>query len=328
MNFISTQDIAQRSQALATTRSTTPQMQQTQDLPDQRRVGRFRETRRVKLLRAAFRAIAAVSPAAATRLGYQILATPPLATEGYWQADLRLRASPSMLRFGKGWLAVYEWGVGPTVLMVHGWGARATHMGRMIDPLVRAGFRVVSFDAPAHGNSTGKTTDLVEFAAAVNAVAQFAGPIHTLLAHSFGVAMALLARRDWGVEAQKQVLISSFDHCIWFSEAFGKYIGLRPALVERMRQLMVDRYDGRFNWSDTSVVEMLRRARRPTLLIHDEDDKEIPVGHSIALLQGAPHAELLVTSGLGHHRLLGDSSVIEQVVRFVQTSPVKTASIR
>ncbi len=312
MNFISNQEIAGRDQIVPPLRAPAQQM------PQKRAVGRFRESGRVKLLRAAFRGIAALSPSAAAHLGYQILARPPRAAERYWQVDLRLRANHSMLRFGKGWLAVYEWGVGPTVLMVHGWGARSTHMGRMIDPLVRAGFRVVSFDAPAHGDSTGKTTDLLEFAAAVGAVAQFAGPIHTLLAHSFGVAMALLARKDWGVPAQRQILISSFDHCIWFSEAFGKYIGVRPAVVERMRQMMADRYDGRFNWNDASVVEMLRRARRPTLLIHDEDDEEIPVGHSMALLQGAPHAELLVTSGLGHHRLLGNREVIERAVAFVQ----------
>ena len=80
--------------------------------------------------------------------------------------------------------------------MVHGWGARATHMGKMIEPLVAAGFRLVAFDAPAHGESFGGSTDLIEYAAAIKAVARHAGPVHTLLAHSFGVAMALYARRD------------------------------------------------------------------------------------------------------------------------------------
>ena len=286
------------------------------DAPQRREVGRFAEKPGIKAVRMAFKLLCKVSPTLAAHLTYQLLSRPPRAPERPWQRDLREQAHTTRLAHSSGLLSVYSWGDGPTVLMVHGWGARATHMGKLVKPLVAAGFRVVSFDAPGHGDSSGRTTDLVQFASAVAAVAKFAGPIHTLIAHSFGVAMALYARRDWGVTAERQVLISSFDHCKWFTDAFAGYVGLEPAVMEQARQLMVDRYDGRLDWEQLSVVEMLRRTFEPTLILHDTDDLEIPFQHSLSLLQAAPLAQFHSTSGCGHHRLLGNSGVIERVVRF------------
>ena len=109
--------------------------------------------------------------------------------------------------------------------------------------------------------------------------------------------MALYARRDWGVQVQCQVLVSSFRHCNWFTEAFAKYVGLHPNVMARAMQMMVERYQGRLDWNSMSVVEMLRRTRQPTLIIHDREDLEIPFEHSVALLQAAPHAQFHATSG-------------------------------
>lgn len=287
-----------------------------------RRVGRFREARSTRALRATLGTLSRVAPRVAATVGYRLLSTPPRVPERPWQRALRLKASVERIPFGSRSLAVYSWGNtgDPTILMVHGWGARATHMGRMIDPLVNAGLQVVSFDAPAHGESWRGTTDLVEFAGAVDQVARHTGPLRAVIAHSFGAAMAQIAARDWGTRAERQVLISSFDHCDWFCDAFGHYAGLSPAIIGRMKRKMVIRNNFRLDWERTSVVEMLRQSPRPTLLVHDEDDLEIPFAHSVALAGAGQHATLLATRGLGHHRVLGDRSVIDRVVAFVRAS--------
>lgn len=285
-----------------------------------RRAGRFAETPRVALARQGFSALCRVLPRLSARLAYAVLAHPPRCTEKPWQADLRRRAQKGSVRLGRGRIATLSWGAGPTVLLVHGWGAHATHMGRLVDPLVAAGHRVLAFDAPAHGESDGHSTDLVEYAAAIHAVAQQAGPLRALVAHSFGVAMSLYARRDWGVAASRQVLFSSFDHCDWFTDAFGDYLGLSAPVLARAREMMVERHNGRFDWERLSVADLLRDAAAPTLLVHDRDDPEVPFGHALTLLRAAPHAHFHATGGLGHHRLLGDPEVIRSVVGFVASA--------
>jgi pimeloyl-ACP methyl ester carboxylesterase len=278
---------------------------------------RFRERSGLNVLRTVCGVLSGVAPGLAGRIGYALLSRPPKAPEREWQTILRETAKSGVLQCGMQRLATYEWGSGPTILMVHGWGARATHMGKMIEPLVRAGFRVVSFDAPAHGLSSGRTTDLVEYADAIHRVTAHFGQPHAIIAHSFGSAMALSAMRDWHVKPRRIVLISSFDHCLWFSREFGMYLGIRPTAVSRMQQLLSDRYSGRFDWEKMSVVEMLRGAKIPALLIHDQDDEEISCQHSVRIQSDTAGAELFQTQGLGHHRLLGDSAVIKRVVQFV-----------
>lgn len=297
--------------------TTMPMQVKSAALPAQRRAGRFAETGGVRVLRGVFRALCRVAPAVAAQLAYRQLARPPRAEVREWQQAVRRQATLRKLRFGPGELAVYEWGQGPAILMVHGWGSHATHMGKMIAPLVNAGFRVVAFDAPAHGASSGGSTDLVQFAAAIAAVAADAGPLHCVLAHSFGASMAMYAWRDWGVEAEKMVLISSFDHCNWFIEAFGQHVGLTPEVLSRVRLMLVRLYGGRLDWSRMSVVDMARATDFPVLVIHDENDEEIPVEHSLAIAGALPRPQLKVTSGLGHHLVVRNVGVAGEIVRFV-----------
>ena len=51
--------------------------------------------------------------------------------------------------------AVWDWGEGPTVLLVHGWNGAAAQLAGYVQPLVDAGYHVVAFDQPGHGHSSG-----------------------------------------------------------------------------------------------------------------------------------------------------------------------------
>lgn len=282
-----------------------------------RRAGRFAPTRGLRVVRAIYGVLCRVAPALAAPVAYAQLATPPRAAPRDWHLALRQQAVRHRLPFAGGELSVMSWGKGPVVLMVHGWGSHATHMGRMVGPLVSAGFKVVAFDAPAHGESSGRTTDLVQFASAIAAVAAHTGPLHAVLAHSFGASMALYAQRDWGVQMPRMVLVSSFDHCNWFTQAFGDHVGLTPAVLARVRQRLVRLYGGRLDWARMSVVDLLRASDAHTLVVHDEDDEEIPFEHGLALANARPGVTFKRTRGYGHHLVLRSASVIDGVVRFI-----------
>ena len=148
-------------------------------------------------------------------------------------------------------------------------------------------------------------------------VARQVGPLHAVIGHSFGAAMALFAARDWGLDTTRFVLISTFSHCSWFVNLFAEHVGLTTAVQDRVRDMFVERYGGRFDWERMSVVEMARQARLPTLLVHDEGDVEIPFEHCLSLSAALPCAQLKATRGLGHHRVLRNAEVIRRLVAFV-----------
>ncbi|HEY5801053.1 MAG TPA: alpha/beta hydrolase [Burkholderiaceae bacterium] len=280
--------------------------------------GRFAQTRRTRALRGIFAGLCRYAPTVATHLAFRLLARPPRPDVRDWHLMLLDNAQRRSLTCGANTLSVYEWGSGPPVLMVHGWGSHATHMGRMILPLVNAGYRVIAFDAPAHGLSSGRTTDLFEFARAISVVAGDAGPLHAIVAHSFGAAMALYAARDWGVDTGKMALISPFEHFNWFMDAFADQVGLSPDVMKRLRDMQAQRYGGRLDWGRMSVVDMARTANLDLLVIHDQDDKEIPVAHGHAVAEARPGTRFIETSGLGHHLVVRNAAVIKHVVDFVR----------
>ncbi len=287
-----------------------------------RRVGRFAETRGSAIVRQCYRLLCRWTPALAASLAHRQLSTPPRAPLGRWPTTVREHTRRWQVRFGACDIAVYEWGHGPAVLLVHGWGSDATRMGRLVAPLVQAGCRVIAFDAPAHGRSSGRRTDMVEFANAVALVARRAGPLQAVIGHSFGAAMSLYAARDWGVPTARLVLISAFDHCDWFVSLFARHAGLAPEVLQRVRERFAQRYSGRFDWSRMSVLAMAREARLPTLLVHDHDDAEVPFDHGVALAQAMDGAQFLATRNLGHQRVVRNPEVIRRVVAFVSSPEV------
>jgi pimeloyl-ACP methyl ester carboxylesterase len=77
------------------------------------------------------------------------------------------------------------------VLLAHGWAGRRTQLFMIANLLLEKGFMVIAFDAPSHGKSTGKTTNLVEYIASIKAIIEELGPFEAAVGHSFG-AMAIM----------------------------------------------------------------------------------------------------------------------------------------
>src|SRR3712207_6641379 len=111
---------------------------------------------RIRAVRAGFRATQAASTAAAARPADRIFCAPPASSLPSAVRDLFTRRERSSIVVDGGRVAVWEWGNGPTVALVHGWGSRAARLAVHVEPLLGAGFSVVAFDAPAHGESEGR----------------------------------------------------------------------------------------------------------------------------------------------------------------------------
>src|SRR4051812_42065129 len=60
-------------------------------------------------------------------------------------------------------IQAYKWGKGPIVVFVHGWAGRATQFRKFIEHFTANGYQAIAFDGPAHGQSEGSTTNLIEF---------------------------------------------------------------------------------------------------------------------------------------------------------------------
>lgn len=278
---------------------------------------RFMSRTGVEFLGLALRVTSRISTQAGARLGYRILSQPPRFKTPQREKASYANARHTRILFGAKTLKVLEWGQGPTILLVHCWGGRATQLCEFVEALVGQGLRVVSFDGPAHGESDGKRTDMFEFQTALATVAKSVAPVEGVIAHSFGAAMTLLALRDLGLNAKRFVLISSFKSCEWFLDAFGQFFRTSPRVIQQMKNDFDVRRGELVHWAQLSMIEVIAQVKEPILLVHDRSDSEIPFSHSLLLKEASNGAELLATDGLGHRRILRDAWVIKQAVQFV-----------
>lgn len=201
----------------------------------------------------------------------------------------------------------------PAVLLAHGWEGHAGQMSRFIAPLVKAGHRVIAFDMPAHGASTGRETTVLQFARTIRAVADVLGPVRAIVAHSLGGTAAALAVRD-GLQVERVVLIAPAVEPTHFARKMGEILALSPERTAGMMR--------RIEWragvplTEVAISERLD-TRASALILHDPEDEEVPWLHARTLADMWPGATLEELNDLGHRKPLRDPYVIDAAVRFI-----------
>jgi pimeloyl-ACP methyl ester carboxylesterase len=200
------------------------------------------------------------------------------------------------------------------VLLVHGWGGRGSQLGAFVAPLVAQGFSAVAFDGPGHGASPSRAVTIPEMVAALRAVAAEHGPIAGLVAHSAGAIVSARALYE-GLAVDAAVFIASAADLRGASESFAGAFGLSRRVREAM-QARIERRVG-VPWSAFEVARLAPAVAVPLLVAHDRDDGEVPWHHGRSIATAWPGAELVVTGGLGHRRILRDPDVIAHAVSFV-----------
>lgn len=266
-------------------------------------------------LRAAFRTVGTFAPGIAARWAETIFCTPPRNEPRTAEAKFIGTGARFSVRWEQVELAAWEWGQGPTVVLVHGWGSRAARLADLAGALVEGGFRVVAYDAPAHGSSGGRFASLPEFARALRAVAERVGPVYGVVGHSLGGAAVSLALHD-GMGATRAVLLAPPADVVVFSHAFANQVGLPARAHAAMRRNLEVRL--RMRWDDIHVPTVAPRLRVPALLVHDREDPDVPYGHAEEIARAWPESRLITTAGLGHRAILRDPAVMRAVVEFLR----------
>ena len=227
-------------------------------------------------------------------------------------------ALPITVYHGLRRLVGYRWQGGPkTVLLVHGW---ESHLGRMlqwVQPLLDAGFSVVAFDGPGHGQSPAQSTDMVDFGNAVQCAIEQHSVTH-IVAHSFGAAatsLVLAQAPDLLRQIQRVAFVAPMSNIGEHVDFFSDLIDLNS----RQRQDLCGAIQARLprKLADCNMIEAARHLHLPGLIIHDNTDPVIHMSSSMRTSAVWPLSECEITSGLGHHRIVADAHVIERAVNFL-----------
>jgi pimeloyl-ACP methyl ester carboxylesterase len=213
-------------------------------------------------------------------------------------------------------IVVYQYGVSSKkVLLAHGWSGRGTQLVKFADALLDLGYATVSFDAPGHGKSHGNTSIMTDFIASILEIDKLYGPFDAAIGHSLG-GMSLLNAVKQGLSINKLVIIGSGDKVQDILDDFVSKLKLNPEIAQNMKVHFEKKFGQKME--NYEAHQAAKSVKNPTLIIHDENDYEVPVfcGKNIAkhLSNGIYHE----SKKLGHRKILGDHEIINMSMEFIK----------
>lgn len=212
-------------------------------------------------------------------------------------------------------MVVYKYGTGSKkVLLVHGWSGRGTQLVKIADEMVKLGYQTISFDAPAHGKASGKTSNMTEFISGILELEKNFGPFEFAIGHSLG-GMSILNSIKRGLKVKKAVIIGSGDIVEDIMDDFVEKLGMNIAISKKM-MVNFEKNIGQTMDSFSAYI-VAREIEIPVLVIHDKDDEDVPVKAGYHITENLKNGELFLTEGLGHRKILGDNKVIKKIIEFL-----------
>ena len=214
-------------------------------------------------------------------------------------------------------IQLYIWGEEnhPSVLLVHGWNGRAAQLGSFALDLMEKGYRVIGFDAPAHGRTSGNSTTLPTISWVIQEIDRQYGSFQAGITHSFG-GMCLLHAIGEGMQLDKVCCISPASDVGSLVKLFASILKVEPQVLD-IQKRMLERQFGEDIWEKFSIPNIVKTISTHGLVIHDQHDEDVPVVSGKLIARAWKNCEFILTTNLGHRRILRDKRVIERVISYI-----------
>jgi len=264
------------------------------------------------------KALEIISPKLATKFAIKLFTTPIRHKLPKREIEMDVKSKQQLVKIEaiNKEIMLYQYGSGEKkVLLVHGWSGRGTQLVKIADELLKLGYSTISFDAPGHGKAPGKTSNMTEFIAAAMEIEKQFGPFEFAIGHSLG-GMTVMNAIKKGLNVKKAVIIGSGDVVQEIMDDFVLKLGLKTEISKLMRIAFENKLGETMN--SYSAYIAAKEVSIPVLIIHDENDDDVPVTAGQHIHQHLKNGQIMITKELGHRKILGDSKVIQRIVEFIR----------
>lgn len=277
----------------------------------------------IQYVRARLRILAVVSPERAAKKAFELFCTP--------RRKARKRLPPL---FEKGeklsftleghTIRGHRWLPHPAssnslkkAMILHGFESSSRNFEQYINALLKKGYEVLAFDAPAHGRSDGRRITVPLYMDMIRMVYDKYGPIHSFLGHSLGgLALTLFLESVPHDSTNRVVLIAPAVEGTAAVDTFFQLLELNDEVRAAFDAYGYSLYNLPFSWF--SLRRALHGIKADVLYVQDEDDTITPLKDTFPVKEDAhPHIRWVITRGLGHRKIYRDGEVLRQVVDFL-----------
>ncbi len=272
----------------------------------------------LRYIRAKFKLLSAISKKKAAQKAFELFCTPQYRNK---KKLPKIFEQAEKLQFSLDGISIKGWRwnhpAERKVLILHGFESSAINFDRYVKPLMRKGYEVLAFDAPAHGRSGSKTITAPLYKKTILEICKRFGPVQSFMAHSFGGLAVSLALEEMNhTEDYRLVLIAPATETPTAIDTFFKFLQLDPSLRQEFEKIIVQKGGVSSSWY--SIRRAMKHIRARVLWLHDEEDEVTPLADVLKVkAENYPNIQFVITKGLGHRRIYRDNKVTRSIVDFL-----------
>ncbi len=262
--------------------------------------------------------LSSISPRFSAFLGKKLLMKPH--GKRYYPIDLIQPEKELNLATSMGTAHINLFGKGSSVIIVsHGWGDTSDCFQHLVIDLNKQGYMVAAIDHIGHGKSSGNKSHLPSFVESLELLVELFNEdkvnVHAIIGHSMG-GIATLNLPYYLLEDKKIILISS--PIKFFELMFDKVeqFGISRKLLWRVMESITHAYG--LTWKQLTSESNRSKLTLDITFIHDKFDRYAPF-EDISNFLKQENNKLIVTEGLGHRKILGDTTVIKHITQVISS---------
>ncbi len=279
---------------------------------------RYSQRLALSFLRTKFKLLSAVSKRKAAEKAFWLFCTPqyrnlkklPRVFEEAEKIDLEFQDHS---------LRGYRWNPAgePKCLILHGFESSVINFDRYVMPLVKKGYCVMGFDAPAHGRSSGRTVNALIYKQMIVSLHAEYGPFHRYIAHSLGGLALSLALEELPPDGAARIaMIAPAAETTTAIDSFFRFLRFPGSIRPDFDRIIEERSGHPPDWF--SVARALKNVKANILLCQDMEDDMTPLRDIEPIIKrNDPHIKLMITEGLGHRRIYRDNKVSKTIIEYL-----------
>jgi hypothetical protein len=272
----------------------------------------------LKYVRTKFKLLSSISKRKAAEKAFELFCTPQSRTKKELPPVFK-KSEKIEFPFQRNIVKGYRW-KHPSrkkALILHGFESSVVNFDKYIVELIKKGYEVLAFDAPAHGESTGKTINAIVYKELVLYIWNQYGPIDSFVTHSFGgLALCLALEEIPHSSSTKMVLIAPAAETTTAIDHFFKLLQLDSGIRKEFDAIIKEQGGEWPEWY--SVSRLAPKLKGQVLFLQDKDDNMTPLSDVKPVMdKNYPNFRFIISEGLGHRRIYRDEQSLKRIMEFL-----------
>ena len=246
------------------------------------------------------------SPNLVSKVAYKFMSNPRIRKLRDSEEKVLSKSIMEKVEYKSFQIQKYQWGNKnhKTALLIHGWEGQAGNFAAIVDILVQKKYRVVAFDALAHGKSSMAKTTMFEFAEFLESQFTILNP-NLIISHSFGsVNTATIFRNNPDFKLDMWIMVTTPHNFLTRVNEISNHFGIKNKAKTKLIKHIQNDTSENINQLNMAVYCKELSNVRNAIIVHSKTDKVLPIEGAREVAKAFTKSKLIELDNLGHYSIL------------------------